>query len=200
MTDYCTLAELKTHLHIPDTDDDAALSLAITAASAAIDKAANRTFGVVGSAEARVYTATFDAERYCYSIAVDDFMTETGLAIAADPVLDGSFSETVDVADVRLYPFNAEQKGLPWTHLLTNVSVPRSEGRVRVTALWGWTAVPSAIKNACLLQAIRFFKRKDAPFGVAGSPEMGSELRLLAKLDPDVAVMVNAYSRKWGAA
>jgi hypothetical protein len=70
---------------------------------------------------------------------------------------------------------------------------------VQVTATWGWTAVPATIKKATLLQASRFYKRRDAPFGVAGSPDMGSEMRLLAKVDPDVEVMLGDYRRKWGA-
>jgi hypothetical protein len=71
---------------------------------------------------------------------------------------------------------------------------------VEVAALWGWTSVPPTIMQANLIQAARFLKRRDAPFGVAGSLELGSEIRLLSKLDPDVALMVGAYKRNWGAA
>jgi hypothetical protein len=59
--------------------------------------------------------------------------------------------------------------------------------------------VPSAVKQACLIQASRFFTRRYAPFGVAGSPESGSEMRLLAKVDPDVAVILGPYVTWWGA-
>lgn len=52
--------------------------------------------------------------------------------------------------------------------------------------------VPGPVELACLIQASRWFKRKDAPFGIAGSPELGSELRLLSKLDPDVEVLLDA--------
>jgi hypothetical protein len=53
--------------------------------------------------------------------------------------------------------------------------------------------VPASVKLAALLQATRLFKRKEAPFGVAGSLELGSELRLLAKLDPDVEMLLGGY-------
>lgn len=59
--------------------------------------------------------------------------------------------------------------------------------------------IPAAITYACILQAARLVKRKDAIFGVLGSPEMGGEIRLLAKLDPDVQVLVRPYKRWWGA-
>lgn len=60
-------------------------------------------------------------------------------------------------------------------------------------------AVPVSIHFATLVQAARLVKRRDAPFGVVGSPEMGNELRLLARLDPDVEVLV-ANHRVWWAA
>jgi hypothetical protein len=48
------------------------------------------------------------------------------------------------------------------------------------------------------MQASRLLSRRDAPFGIAGSPEMGSEMRLLAKLDPDVDLLVQPYVLKIG--
>lgn len=61
-------------------------------------------------------------------------------------------------------------------------------------------AVPASINLATLIQAARFVKRRDAPFGVAGSPDMGNELRLLARLDPDVLVLVANHRNWWSAA
>lgn len=58
----------------------------------------------------------------------------------------------------------------------------------------GEAAVPEAVVNACLLQASRYWSRRSAPFGVAGSPELGNELRLLNKLDPDVEVLLGPYA------
>ena len=39
--------------------------------------------------------------------------------------------------------------------------------------------------------------RKGSPYGIAGSPDLGSELRLLAKLDADVAVLLRSFVRMW---
>lgn len=56
-----------------------------------------------------------------------------------------------------------------------------------------FSPVPSMVKLATQLQASRWAKRRDAPFGIAGSPEMGSELRLLARLDPDVEILLGGW-------
>jgi hypothetical protein len=63
-----------------------------------------------------------------------------------------------------------------------------------------FSPVPAEVKLATELQASRWAKRRDAPFGVAGSPELGSELRILAKLDPDVEILLggNGELERWG--
>jgi hypothetical protein len=92
----------------------------------------------------------------------------------------------------------------PWTQILVgseSTNLPTSaEGSVEVTAEWGWAAVPDSVKEATLVQGSRFFMRQQAPFGIAGSPDLGSELRLLQKVDVDVAVMLRPFVRQWGAA
>ena len=109
---------------------------------------------------------------------------------------------TID--DYVLEPRNAAVKGRPWTQMLVR---PNSQFKptgaadeVAVTALWGWSAVPATIEAATKLQASRFLSRRESPYGVAGSPDTGSELRLLARLDVDVAVMVSDFRRWWGGA
>lgn len=56
---------------------------------------------------------------------------------------------------------------------------------------------PEPVKLAAMIQASRLSKRRDSPFGVAGSPEFGSELRLLSKLDPDVETLLRPYRLPW---
>lgn len=188
--DYTTVGDLSSYLRIDDLIDAAELGLAITAASRAIDNACNRQFGKVAAAAERLYTARPDYERGWWVADVDDFMTTDGLAVA---VADTAVPTTT------LEPINAAGKARPWTRVVfTADSEAQPSGdshEVAVTALWGWTDVPATVVQATLLQASRFFKRRDAPFGVAGSPEVGSELRLLAKVDPDVAVMLGDYRR-----
>jgi hypothetical protein len=56
------------------------------------------------------------------------------------------------------------------------------------------------VKQACLIQTARWFKRQDAPFGVLGSPEFGNYTRLQAALDPDVQMMLSGHGDRlrWG--
>lgn len=193
--DYVTTPELKAYLRISDAVDDVQVALAVTGASRAVDRATNRQFGLVADPEARKYTAYWDAGLRRYAVDVDDLMTVVGLTIATE---DGA------ITDYDLKPANAAVESFPWTRFVVKPEAPfkppLTEDAVTVTAQYGWTTVPVAVKQATLLQAARFFKRRDAPFGVAGSPEAGSEMRLLAKVDPDVAVVLGPYQRWWGAA
>lgn len=201
--DYCTLAALKTYMRITDSVDDALLSEAITQASRLIDKAANRQFGNTGTpVEARYYTARYDNRRNRWVVIVDDFQTVDGLLVAFDATDDASYGELID--EYRLHPVNSAQRGRPWyrieVHPDSSVIPTGANEAIEVRATWGWSAVPAAIVGACKLQASRLVNRRDSPYGTTGSPETGSELRLLAKVDPDVAITVGAYWRPWGAA
>lgn len=198
---YVTPAELREHLSVNEQVSDTRLGEAIEAASRAIDVACNRQFGVVAVAEERFYTARFDLERGRWVVLLDDLMSTSGFAAEVQDA-DGNTVGAVD--DYVLEPRNAAQAGRPWTQLLVRpgsaASPTGSRDEVAITALWGWTSVPAAVKAAAKLQAARFLSRKDSPYGVAGRPDDGSQLRLLARLDVDVAVMVAPFRRWWAAA
>jgi hypothetical protein len=186
--DYATVEELKQYISIPDDDtvDDTELAGKITAASTSINRHTHRQFGKVAAPELREYPVLY---RGVFKVVlVDDLMDITGLTVMVGGVA---------VEPVYFDPRNAPQKGAPYTRIFLPVT---TNGVAEVTALWGWDAVPTTVKEATLLQASRLFKRRDAPFGVAGSPDLGSELRLLAKVDPDVAVMLSKYVRRTGVA
>jgi hypothetical protein len=193
--DYLTTAEVKSFLRIEtaDTADDALIAVAISAASRAVDNHCNRQFGVVATPEERFYTPRYDYERGAWMVDVDDFMTATALVVEV--------AETAITEFVKL-PRNAAAKGRPWTRLRLDdppeVTPTGVEDEIGVTASWGWTAVPAAAGFATRLQVSRWHARRDAPFGVAGSPDQGSELRLLARLDPDVAVSLRDLVRVRG--
>lgn len=203
--DYATTAELKAHLRITDTADDTAVAAATAAASRAIDHECNRQFGAESPAVARTYT--YDPCLYidgCPAIAIDDLSSSTGLIVALDEDDTAGYATTITIGtDFTLWPYNASRDGKPWTHLLTRgpsqYRFPRYPNSIRVTGLFGWLSVPPVVKTACLIQSARFFVRRDAAFGVAGSPEAGSELRLLDRLDPDVALLLTSVKRHWGA-
>lgn len=199
--DYITATQLKAFLSIGDTVDDVPIAVAITAASRAIDLSANRQFGLVATAEERFYTGRYDLERRRWIVEFDDLMTVTGL----DPqIQDGDGVDLGAIDDYVLEPRNAAAKGRPWTHLVVRPgSTFKPTGaldEVAVTARWGWTSVPVTVEQSTYLQSSRFFARRVSPFGVAGSPDLGSEIRLLNRVDADVSVALADYRRWWGAA
>ncbi len=185
--DYATEEELASYLRIDDTVDDVELALAISGASRGIDFDTNRQFGSV-SAEERTYPVRYDYDRGVWVADTDDHFS------APTVTVDGTA-----VATFVSEPRNAPQNGRPWTRIVFTTDsevTPDSCSEVAATAPWGWTPTwPDPIKQACLLQASRLFWRRNAPAGVAGSPEAGSEVRLLARIDPDVAVMLRPYRR-----
>lgn len=194
--DYVTVAELRSYAtRSTSTVDDVELALAVTAASRAADRHCNRQFGQVDAAEERLYTPTWDRRRRRWLIPIDDLMTQTGLAVEVDGTALTAF---------ELEPRNAAAEGRPWTRLVVDddsaVTPTGGEFEAAITAQWGWTAVPEPVKQATLLQGNRFAWRRSSPQGVAGSPEQGSELRLLARLDPDVAITLGPFVRWWTAA
>jgi hypothetical protein len=205
-----------------ETDpDDALLTLALEAAARAIDTACNRDFRTAGdAATARYFTADarHDARPYRaiaygayvpsylptrYVLDVDAIPTDTNLEdVEVDFDTSGNGDYNTPTTDFRLGPSNAAAKGKPYTQIIFDLGVypPNVIEGVRVSTKWGWDATPSTISFANMLQAARFYKRRDAVFGVAGSPDFGNELRLLAKLDPDVALLVAGFRRDWAAA
>lgn len=201
---YASAAELKTQLRIADTVDDTAATTAVTAASRAIDHWCNRQFGLTGSAVARYYTYCGESVSGRAAIAIDDLMTTTGLVVAVDLGQDGTYEETLTIdTEFDLWPHNAALDLKPWTALVLHPNsspsytyFPRA---YRVTANWGWSSVPTVVKQAALIQASRLFVRRDSPYGIAGSPDVGSEMRLLSQLDPDVRQLLGAVKRHWGA-
>ena len=197
---YVTNTVMRHYVSVADDQDDVELDSAIESASRAVDRETNRQFGLV-TAEQRFYTGYWDKKRCRWVVEFDDLMSTTDFAAI---IVDSEGVTVGTINDYVLEPRNAAVKGRPWTQMLirpnSNFKPTGVEDEVGVTAPWGWTSFPETIVNATKLQASRFLKRKDAPFGVAGSLELGSEIRLLAKVDPDVAVMLGSYRRWWASA
>lgn len=179
---------------IADNLDDTFIALCLEAASRSVDDLTGRQFGVVASAEERIYPVVWDLHYGLYVAEIDDLQTTDNLVVTVDGASLASTS-------YRLEPRNAAANGDPWTELYTdNASEPALGSgplEVAVTAEWGWTAVPDTIKQCTLIQANRLYFRRRSPAGVAGSPSDGSELRMLARSDPDAWVLsrIARYNR-----
>jgi hypothetical protein len=192
---YATLAELKVFVGIPDTADDATLQVALDASEEQVNAFTGRRFTADGAAVARYYEAVNNT-----TVHIDPLQTTTDLAVVVDRDGDGTFEETFVLdTDYRLAPFNATAVSKPWTSMesIAGNYFPQGERRVRVTARWGYTAVPASVKQATMIQAAFLWKRKDAPYGIAGSPEFGNELRILASMDPTARDLLRPYRHTW---
>ena len=189
---YAGVRDLADRCRITNTDADARLALALESASRNIDRFTSRQFGQEEDVVDRVVFPKWDRRRSVYVVTIEDLMTTTGLVVTdanGTAVAAGSTGYTLE-------PRNAAADGEPWTQF----TVATATDEMTVTARWGWTSVPDAIKQATLIEGQRLFWRENAPAGVAGSPDLGSEVRLLARLDPDAEKAAGPYKRWWAAA
>lgn len=186
--DYVSPEVLKAYLRIEDTADDVFIDLWITSCSRNVDDYCQRQFGQAGTAEVRYYPTVYDRHEGAWYAETDDIQDTAGLTFA-----DSSGNVTTSYT---LYPRNAAAKGKPYERVkLTSWS----GGELTGTGLWGWADTPSAVSVGMLLQASRLAARRDSPFGIAGSPSEGSEIRLLAQLDPDFRTTLKPLRREWWA-
>ena len=199
---YTTLADVRNSLQIEDSIDDAEIEAAILAASRMIDDYCQRFFYQEGS-------LAFPATRYYTAVSpwyveTDDIVQITELA--CDPDFDQSYAQiwntTTPPLDVMYEPVNNPQKGWPYTRVLAIGSYvfpyffPQT---VRISGIFGFPEVPYEVQLACKLQAARLFIRKQSPFGIAGSVELGT-VRLNSRLDPDVEMLLKTFRRNQGLA
>lgn len=186
---YCTLADVKAALRITDAVDDSLLEMAVESASRLIDGYAYRYFYNDGTA-----TKDFIAQD-SFHVIIDDLVSISELK-ATDEI--GSEYVVFASNDFQLRPVNGEQDGLtvPFTSILATdnllFNIKGEQALVRVTGVWGWPAVPIAIKQATIIQASRIYKRLDSPLGVAGFGDLGA-IRVGRALDPDVEQLVMPY-------
>lgn len=195
---YCTLAELRTH--IGDSGSNLSTELlerAINATSRAIDKHCGRRFWLSAQVETRVYRPD-DA----YTAWVDDIGTSTGLVVKTDTTGDATWATTWASTDYQLEPLNVSSVAsgdtvtpYAWWQLtaIDRYTFPVHPRRttLQVTAKFGWSSVPVEITSACLLKSASLFKRREAPFGVAGIGDFGP-VRIGPK-DYEVRALLDTY-------
>jgi hypothetical protein len=191
--DYISLTLFKSNLKATATAHEELMQLAISTASRKVDEHCYRRFWLDPTATVREYnpdgrTVAISQSGYpSEKLLVDDIASTTGLTVQ---VGYGSTWTTIDSATYDFAPDNAladfkpiegiVRRGASWT------THPRQ--RIRVTARHGWPSIPLAVKQATLIQATRYYLRKDSPEGVMGTAEWG--LIRMSKVDPDVAELL----------
>ncbi len=184
--EYAELSELRSMRGITDgnTDQDGDLQRALTRASRAIDDRTGRRFFADDNTSARTYRTAgrLAADEGRWLLVVDD-IADTSVTVEL-----GDGTTWTAYTDYELDPENAVARGRAVTGL-ARASWPAS--RVRVTARWGWPAVPDPIVEATLLLANRRFMRRDSPEGVAGLAQEGPVR--VSRFDPDIEDLVAPY-------
>jgi len=179
---YVSVEELKDRLRITDTQDDMSLQFAVQSASKWIEGYTGRYFWQ--GPDTRTYVP-YDI----YEQPLDDIVSITSFRTDQDG--DGVFEQVwVQDTDYQLatsrYEFNQMVSGELRPFTLARVITAAGGGkffpyiwpfaplnRIQVTGQFGWPAVPLAVRQAALQLATDFYKFKDAPFGLAGSSDLG---------------------------
>lgn len=177
---YITSALLKSYMGIEINTYDVQIADAVSSASREIEDYCHRQFNSASTVSARLFRPNGS-----HLLAVDDFSTTVGLIVESDEDGDGVFETTWATTDYELTPLNGVvngQEGWPfWNIRATGINRrfrynPRAN--VRVTAKWGWAAVPTPVIQSAYILASDTFQLKDSRLGVAGSDQFGQIVRV----------------------
>lgn len=212
---YTTVAEVREHLGDSGSKLDVdLLERAITTASRGIDRYCSggkldgwRKFWL----DADVTTKVFQVDDPGLAW-VDDIGSTTGLVVKTDDDGDGVYETTwTQGTDFHLEPLNMDvvasgDTATPWAFwriAAIGLDVGTSSKRfsrfqhratLQVTARWGWSSTPAEVNFSAILLAVKLFKRKDSPFGVAGMNEFGA-VRIVQQ-DPDLKALLEPYVKR----
>jgi hypothetical protein len=168
VTDYITLQDYKNRYRITTDEKDVALTAHISAASRKVDQICHRSFASQTAAASARYFRPLN----CSTVLIDDAYSITSVAV--DEADGGTWATNWPSTDYDTDPANGigpdGQSGWPTTalHGLGNLSLPTTGYRraVKVTAKWGWAAVPDVVAEATYLLAARLAYEVAVPGGV----------------------------------
>jgi hypothetical protein len=187
---YATLAEVKAALRLTDNVDDALLEGAIEGASRRIDGYCGRWFYKTSQTAISMYPFDY------YNIPTND-IANTSVTVKVSTQGNGVFDQTwTQGTDYQLEPLDASLNGQPYNRIVAiggktfPIQVSPNIPYCQVTAQWGWNAIPSDVRQACILLSIRGFARYNAALGIVGFNDMAIQVRAV---DPDVRDMLNQY-------
>lgn len=203
-TQYVDKDDLKAYIGLTGTAQDDNIDTAIDSASRLIDSICGRKF----SQDESVVVKTFTPKSSIY-LDTPDISTTTGLIVKVDDNDDGTFETTLTLnTDYIVEPTNPRvikiTGGTTYYEPYNKITIldtrsserfdPSIKNNVQVTAKFGYSAIPEDIKTATLIQALRYFKRKDTPFNTYGDINTGVS-ELFSRLDPDVQTILKGHKK-----
>ena len=205
---YATIADYNLAYGRNLSTDDVLLTAALVACSRFIDRSLGRTVGFQkdGSAVARIFLPRgryrtgmieepWAGTRFGKTLDIDDLVSVT--AIVVDENRDNTFSLTLAGADYELLPRNTlvQAEVQPYRQVGLTAWGSRSswtaDARVKVTGIWGWPAVPSAIRAATLELAALL--RLETPRATSAINEVNQVLTTSRAAQGIVADLLDAY-------
>lgn len=185
---YVDLSTVKAALgKITEDVRDDLVTAAINAACRQIDRWCSRRFWLDPAPTPRVVSTAGRLRRATsgrWYLELDDIGSLTGAAVEG-----GGPDVWTPFPSASWVPAD---EGWPTTVLAAPTAYGHPFGdAVRITARWGWPAVPDEIVQAALIQSIRLYRRKDSPQGVLGSADWG--VIRVGKADPDVDALIAPY-------
>lgn len=153
---YATAAQYRAVTGKTDTSQDAEILIDLKAVSRYLEGKMGRFFNKDADDVARIYIP----ENNLVSIAVND-LSAAPTTVQVDTDDDGTYATTLAATDYELLPLNSDKGPEPWPFTRIgmtpwgNYSCFHRAVRVKVTAKFGWPAIPIAIQQAtCNLTAI----------------------------------------------
>ena len=191
---YATLDEVKSAARITDSVDDSLLETCIESTSRLIDGYCERRFFTAGT-ETRYFVAETQ-----YVCQVDD-LAGTALTLQTSSGLDGNYDTTWTTTDYQIEPLNRQSSGLvfPVTRFraIGDYIFPTDyvgETAIKVTGVFGFaTAVPTSVKQACIIMSLRQYKRYDSPLGISGFGDLGAVR--VGRFDPDMQMLLAPFRK-----
>lgn len=215
---YATAQDLRGQINKLSTASDVDLTAILSAAERTINLFCNRPDGFVAltTATARIYAGSGGTYQ-----SIDECVEISLVAVKNSPT-DSTYTSWAagDWIPFRGDPKDPNFNGLPYTMLMIDPTgdqavftggkynnlrgfrpdaiSQRGVPTVQVTAKWGYSvAVPADIKEACIMQAARWYKRLEGAMSDAlASAELG-QLLYRQSLDPDIKmILVNGRYTK----
>jgi len=208
--DYATLAEVQAGFPdslIATTTDTAFTGLIesmITRASRLIDREVGRWPGYfypTTDTATRYYDGSGDIEQ-----PIDDCCSLTSVAVAeSGGVASTSYTTWTEDTDFYVSPYNWSANNEPVHELVIDWNSGKSgwyryRKAVQVVGIFGWsTTLPDDIKEACIIQTVRWYMRSKQGYqDASANPEVGRIY--MTKLDPDVVTILHSYKVRNGNA
>lgn len=184
MGDYVTKDEMRAHLNMQPSyvEDDAQVEEAIAAAESMVNDHTGRKFTAQASS-ARIFPIGIP-----YVVDIDD-VQDPDEAITVEYSTDYSSWATLSSSS---YVLEAPDPDWPATRLVFT-SWP-GRGWLRVTATWGWAAVPESVQQASKLIAAMLLSRRNSPNGIEAYGDFGI-VRASRYVDGHAELLLKRYIR-----